>query len=52
MRQLVLRLLEQRFGRLPQKVRRSVGALASPEDLEKLQGRALVARSLAELGLE
>jgi hypothetical protein len=52
MRQLLLHLLEQRFGDLPHKVRRKVKALSSEERLEELGNRVLVAKSLAEMGLE
>jgi hypothetical protein len=51
MRQLLLRVLEQRFGSLPQKARRKVGSLASAQEIEALLGRALASPSLDELGL-
>src|SRR5882724_909782 len=51
MRQMLLKLLTKRFGRLPQKARRRVEALASARELEALLGRALMAGSLEELGL-
>ena len=51
MRQMLLRLLEERFGSLPQKTRRRVGALASARELEGLLRRALTAGSLEELEL-
>jgi putative YhgA-like transposase/uncharacterized protein DUF4351 len=51
MRQLVLQLLEQRFGTLPLGVRRRVRAIESPKELGALAERVLVAGSLAEMGL-
>jgi flagellar biosynthesis/type III secretory pathway protein FliH len=51
MRRMLLRLLERRFGQLPQKVRQSVEALASVEEIERLEDRALEARSIFEIGL-
>jgi predicted transposase YdaD len=51
MRQLLLQLLEQRFGTLPLGVRRRVKAIASPQELGALAERVLVAGSLAEMGL-
>jgi predicted transposase YdaD len=50
MRQLILRLLEQRFGALPQKVLRQLRAISSPQTLE-LGGRILIADSLQAMGL-
>jgi predicted transposase YdaD len=50
MRRLLSSQLEQRFGKLPQRVRRRVAALA-PAELEELARRILVAGSLAEMGL-
>ena len=44
--------VEERFGRLPQRVRRKVVALASSEELQGLLSRALTARSLDELGFQ
>jgi predicted transposase/invertase (TIGR01784 family) len=49
--QMLLHLLEKRFGRLPRKTRRKVGALLSGNELEALFDRALTAGSLQELGL-
>jgi putative YhgA-like transposase/uncharacterized protein DUF4351 len=51
MRKMLLRLLDQRFGKLPQKARRQVAALSSARQLERLLERAVAARSLKELGL-
>ena len=48
-RDTVLRVLAQRFGKLPQQVRRKVAALESVAELERLLDRALTARSLEEL---
>ncbi len=48
---MLLRLLEKRFGRLPRKVNRQVGALTSVQELDRLFDSALVAGSLEELGL-
>jgi len=49
--QMLLRLLEKRFGRLPRKALRKVGALLADNELDALFDRALTAGSLAELGL-
>ena len=49
MRSMLLRLLAQRFGKLPLQVRRQVAALRSASELERLLDRALVAGSLEEL---
>lgn len=49
--QLLLRLLEKRFGRLPRKALRKVEAILADNDLDILFDRALTAGSLAELGL-
>jgi hypothetical protein len=51
MRQLLLHLLEQRFGPLPEAVRLKVEAIDSPRRLTQLSGQVLVASSLEELGL-
>lgn len=51
MRQLLLRLLEQRFETVPARVRRKVKAIASAKELEELAKRVLVASTLAEMGL-
>jgi Domain of unknown function (DUF4351) len=50
-RRLVIRLLERRFGPLPQEVRSRVEQLEAQDDLERLSERLLDAGSLAELGL-
>lgn len=51
-RRLLLRLLETRFGPLPEASRRRLRAIGSTERLERLFDRALEADSLAEVGLE
>lgn len=50
-RAMLLRLLEKRFGLLPERVRRQVQAIRSPRKLEALAERVLVAESLEEMGL-
>jgi len=52
LRQILLCLLEQRFGPLPPQVRRKVRDLSSVKRLEELAKRVLVAGSLAEMGIE
>jgi hypothetical protein len=49
--QMLLRLLEKRFGTLPRKTLRKVGALLADHELDALFDRALAAGSLRELGL-
>jgi len=49
--QMLLRLLEKRFGNLPRKTLRKVGALLADHELDALFDRALTASSLAELGI-
>jgi flagellar biosynthesis/type III secretory pathway protein FliH len=51
MRQMLLRALAERFGKLPERTRRKIGALASAEEMQGLLSRALAAGSLEELGL-
>jgi len=51
LRQVVLRLLDRRFGAVPEKVRRSVEAIDSPESLNELAERVLDAGSIDEMGL-
>ena len=51
MRLFLCQQLEQRFGPLPRKVRRQIGAIDSIAELERLAGRVLEAESLAALGL-
>lgn len=48
---VLLRLLSQRFGRLPVSVRRRVEAIDSVDRLIRLAERVLTARSLEDLGL-
>jgi flagellar biosynthesis/type III secretory pathway protein FliH len=51
MRKLLLNQMVLRFGRLPVNVRRSVEAVQSERELQRLAGRVLEAESLSELGL-
>ena len=51
MRQLLLQLIERRFGPLPEERRRSVEAITSPIRLKRLADKILTARSLDEMGL-
>src|SRR6185436_14151758 len=50
MRELLLHLLAQRFGPLPEAVRRQVEAITSTRRLTSLAGKVLTARSLSDLG--
>lgn len=50
MRELLLHLLTQRFGPLPESVRGQVEAITSTRRLTSLAGKVLKARSLRELG--
>jgi len=51
MRQILLHLLERRFGPLPENVRETIEAIVSPRRLTRLSEQVLVASSLEELGL-
>ena len=51
LRQVLLRLLERRFGPLPESVRTQVEAIASPRRLTRLAEQVLVASSLEDLRL-
>jgi len=51
LRRVLLRLMESRFGPLPQAVQRSVQRITSPRRLEELTGKVLVAASPQEMGL-
>lgn len=51
MQRVVLRLMTQRFGAIPAKVRRKIEALDSLEPLAGLAERVLVVDSVGELGL-
>ena len=51
LRQVVLRLLGRRFGAVPERVRRRVEAIESPESLNELAERVLDAGSIEEMGL-
>lgn len=50
-RRMVLRLLEHRFGPLPEQARSRVEGLDNQQELDQLSERLLDAESLAELGL-
>ncbi len=50
-RDLLLRMLGQRFGSLSQGVQRRVAAIASAEELSRLAERVYQVDSLEELGL-
>jgi flagellar biosynthesis/type III secretory pathway protein FliH len=50
-RDLLLDLLERRFGPLPKATVQRVQALGSPEELSRLAERVLDARSLDDLGI-
>ncbi len=50
-RDLVLRLLKERFGGLSSEVRRRVSAIESTEELTRLAARVYQVHSLEELGL-
>lgn len=50
-RRILLQLLRQRFGPVPQVVIRRVRAIDSASELERLAARVLKARSLQEMGL-
>ena len=52
LRKVLLRLLEQRFGPLPEETRVQVEAISSLERLTRLSERALTARSLSTLRLQ
>ena len=51
LRGIVLRQLEQRFGPLPERVRRRIERLRTPGSLRRIAERVLVANSLRDLGL-
>jgi len=51
MRRVVLRQIEQRFGAVPVKARRKIGAIDSLEPLADLAERVLAVDSVGELGL-
>ncbi|HZF13843.1 MAG TPA: hypothetical protein VFE33_34045 [Thermoanaerobaculia bacterium] len=51
LRKVVLSLLEQRFGPLPEETRAQVEAISSLDRLTRLSKRVLTARSLAGLRL-
>ena len=51
MHQILLRLLDRRFGPLPEEVRRKVEEIQSTKRLNTLADKILTAGSLRELGL-
>jgi len=51
MRRVVLRQIEQRFGKVPAKVRRKIEAVDSLEPLADLAERVLVVSAIADLDL-
>jgi len=52
LRKVLLSLLEQRFGPLPEETRARIEAISSLERLTRLSERVLTARSLAALRLQ
>lgn len=50
-REVLLKLLQLKFGPLPPSARRTLEAISRKRELERLAGRILKAKSLAELGL-
>jgi hypothetical protein len=52
MQQIVLDLLEERFGNLPRSVRRRVEKITSTDDLRSLAKQVLAAKTLGDTGLE
>lgn len=52
MQQIVLDLLEERFGNLPRSVRRRVENITSPDELRSLAKQVLAAKTLGDTGLE
>jgi predicted transposase YdaD len=51
MRQVLLRLMERRFGPIPDEIRRNVEGITSPRRLNQLADRILTVQSLRDLGL-
>jgi hypothetical protein len=51
MRRVVLRLMAQRFGAVPTRMRRKIEAIDSLEPLADLAERVLAVESAGELGL-
>jgi Domain of unknown function (DUF4351) len=51
MRQILLQLLEHRFGPLPAEQRSRVEAITSPSRLKRLADKILTAKSLQEMGI-
>jgi predicted transposase/invertase (TIGR01784 family) len=51
MREVLVRLLERRFGPIPEEKRRRIEAIISPARLNRLADQILTAKSLDEMGL-
>ena len=51
MRQMLVRVMEERFGPLPPAVHQSLDKVRNARTLEKLAGKILKAESLAQVGL-
>jgi hypothetical protein len=51
MRSVLLGVLRQRFGRVPASMRRAVETIQSERELQRLAGRIVQAKSLADLSL-
>ena len=51
LRRVVLRLLDQRFGRVPVSIRRKVEKIDSMDQLAELAEKVLAVQSLDEMGL-
>ena len=48
-KEIILRLLQRKFGRLPDRIVQKVQAITSPDVLEQLVDQAVMADSLAEI---
>ena len=51
MRQILVQLLERRFGPLPAEKRSRIEAITSPARLKRLADKILTAKSLQEMGI-
>ena len=51
MRQILVQLLERRFGPLPAEKRSRIEAITSPDRLKRLADKILTAKSLQEMGI-
>ena len=51
MREILLQLLERRFGPLPEEKRRRLEAITSHTRLKRLADQILTAKSLQEMGI-